>query len=145
MATINISLPAPAPDETTPYSLFGMAKAKAGQGDALAARLLALVEPTRSEPGALQYHVHRDRDDPDLFAFYEVWETVEHLRARHRVLCPLRGKQSLPGITGNGFHAYRAVEDFGEGFGDLIRGNASRPLQFDDAAPHPCLLQERGR
>jgi quinol monooxygenase YgiN len=76
-----ISLPTPAPGEATPYSLFGLAKAKGGKGDALAARLLALVEPTRSEPGALQYHVHRDRDDPDLFAFYEAWETIDHLRA----------------------------------------------------------------
>jgi quinol monooxygenase YgiN len=80
MATNDISLPAPAPDETTPYAVFGLAKAKAGKGDALAVRLLALVEPTRSEPGVLQYHVHRDRDDPDLFSFYEAWESVEHLR-----------------------------------------------------------------
>jgi hypothetical protein len=69
MTTPDISLPVPAPDETTPYSLFGLAKAKAGKADALAARLLALVEPTRSEPGVLQYHVHRDRDDPTFSHF----------------------------------------------------------------------------
>jgi quinol monooxygenase YgiN len=71
MAIEAIRLPAPALDETTLYCLFGLAKAKDGKGDALAARLLALVEPTRGKPGVLQYHVHRDRDDPDLFAFYE--------------------------------------------------------------------------
>src|SRR6202035_5687614 len=83
-----------------------------------------------------------------LFAILELnparVETVEHLRARRRVLRPLRSEQSLPRITGNGLHAYRTAEDFGEGFGDLIRSDASRPLEFDDAAPRPCLLQERG-
>src|ERR1700722_3047128 len=59
-----------------------------------------------------------------LFAILELnpalVETVEHLRARRRVLCPLRSEQPLPGITGNGFHASRTVENSGEGFGDLI-------------------------
>src|SRR5271156_6519715 len=64
--------------------------------------------------------------------------------ARRRVLGPLRSEQSLPGITRHGFHAYRTAEDFGEGFGDLIRSDASRSLQFDDAAPCPCLSQDRG-
>lgn len=76
-----IALPPPIPGETTPYCLFGTARAKPGLGNALGQRLLALVEPTRSEPGVLQYHVHRDRDDPGLFAFYEAWESADHLRA----------------------------------------------------------------
>ena len=46
----------------------------------LEAKLLALVGPTRREPGSLAYHVHRDRSDPDLFVFYEVWSSVEALR-----------------------------------------------------------------
>lgn len=76
-----IALPQPLPDENAPFCLFGTAKAKPGLGDALEQQLLSLVEPTRAEVGVLQYHVHRDRDDPDLFAFYEAWASVDHLRA----------------------------------------------------------------
>lgn len=76
-----ISLPDPLPGESSPYCLVGTARARAGRADALEARLLSLVEPTRSEAGALAYHVHRDRTDPDLFVFYEAWRSVEDLRA----------------------------------------------------------------
>lgn len=73
-------LPAPEANETGPYAVVGQARAKPGQGDALEAALLALVEPTRLEAGALEYHVHRDRADPDLFIFYEAWESIDHLK-----------------------------------------------------------------
>jgi quinol monooxygenase YgiN len=36
---------------------------------------------TRAEPGALQFHVHRDRHDRGLFVIYEVWRNIEALRA----------------------------------------------------------------
>ena len=75
-----ITLPEPLAGEAEPYCLFGTAEAKPGLGDALGERLLALVEPTRAESGALQYHVHRDRNNPNLFAFYEAWESIEHLK-----------------------------------------------------------------
>ncbi|MDQ0321983.1 quinol monooxygenase YgiN, partial [Pararhizobium capsulatum DSM 1112] len=35
---------------------------------------------TRQEPGALEYHVHRDRADPGLFVFYEAWQSLAHLK-----------------------------------------------------------------
>lgn len=82
MSTESLALPLPAADETGPYALVGTARAKPGQADALEHRLLALVEPTRQEEGALDYHVHRDRADPNLFVFYETWSSVEALK-RH--------------------------------------------------------------
>lgn len=81
MSSPALTLPAQNNDETGPYALAGQARAQAGKADALAAALIALVEPTRGEEGALQYHVHRDRADPNLFVFYEVWETAAHLEA----------------------------------------------------------------
>jgi quinol monooxygenase YgiN len=81
MSNAAFSLPEPDPGETGAYSLVGQARAKPGQGDTLEAALLALVEPTRREAGALQYHVHRDRADPDLFVFYEAWQSLDHLKA----------------------------------------------------------------
>ncbi|WP_259781153.1 putative quinol monooxygenase [Aestuariispira ectoiniformans] len=80
--TVGIRLPAPGEDEQAPYTLVGRARAKPGQADALEARLLSLVAPTRAEEGALEYHVHRDRQDPDCFVFYEAWRTVGDLE-RH--------------------------------------------------------------
>lgn len=81
MSSPAFTLPAQDSDETGPYALTGQARAKAGKADALEAALIALVDPTRGEDGVLQYHVHRDRADPDLFVFYEVWASIPHLEA----------------------------------------------------------------
>lgn len=76
-----MAFPEPHPGETEPYALWGELKARPGEGDALAARLLALVGPSRAEPGVLEYHLHRDRDDPDRFAFYEVFASFDDFNA----------------------------------------------------------------
>lgn len=81
MSTTAFTLPAQNPDEAGPFALVGHARARSGKADELEARLLALVAPTRLENGALEYHVHRDRADPELFVFYEVWESPAHLHA----------------------------------------------------------------
>lgn len=81
MSNEAFSLPEPDTGDLSPYALVGQARAKPGKGDALEAVLLALVEPTRLEQGALAYHVHRDRADPDLFVFYEAWASIGHLKA----------------------------------------------------------------
>ncbi|MGO4406260.1 putative quinol monooxygenase [Bosea sp. RAF48] len=81
MSQSAVDLPLPDADETGPYALMGTARAKPGEADALETHLLSLVAPTRLETGALAYHVHRDRNDPDLFAFYEVWSSREALAA----------------------------------------------------------------
>ena len=79
VSEISIYFPDPQPDETEPYCLFGEARARPGRGDALAERLVSLVAPTRAESGMIAYHVHRDRNDGDLFRFYEAWASREHL------------------------------------------------------------------
>ena len=81
MSNQAFSLSAPSLDESAPYSLVGKAFAKPGKAEELEEILLSLVEPTRREEGALQYHVHRDRTNPDLFVFYEVWQSIDHLKA----------------------------------------------------------------
>jgi quinol monooxygenase YgiN len=42
--------------------------------------MLADLENTRAEPGALQFHIHRDRFDRNLFVIYEVWRDVKALQ-----------------------------------------------------------------
>jgi quinol monooxygenase YgiN len=73
-------LPDPSPTERGPYCLIARHRARPGRADAYQRRMLADLEQTRSEPGALQFHIHRDRFDPDLFVIYEVWRDIAALR-----------------------------------------------------------------
>jgi quinol monooxygenase YgiN len=41
----------------------------------LVALLAGFVEPSRSEPGCVEYHFHVSADDPNVFYFYENWVT----------------------------------------------------------------------
>ena len=75
------TLPEAALAETSPYCVIAKHRAKPGRADAYERRMLADLENTRAEPGALQFHVHRDRFDRDLFVIYEVWRDVDALRA----------------------------------------------------------------
>jgi quinol monooxygenase YgiN len=74
-------LPSPAPGENTPYCVIAKHRAAPGKGAALVARMLDDLEATRSEDGCLQFHIHRDRSDPDLIVIYEVWRSVDALKA----------------------------------------------------------------
>ncbi len=57
------------------------------QVELVQSELQKLVEPTRSEPGCIQYDLHRDNDDPAVFLFYENWESRElwqaHMNSAH--------------------------------------------------------------
>ncbi|HEX9079285.1 MAG TPA: putative quinol monooxygenase [Desulfuromonadaceae bacterium] len=44
--------------------------------------LLKMIEPTRQEPGCLEYRLHQDNADPRLFVFYENWQDQASLE-RH--------------------------------------------------------------
>jgi quinol monooxygenase YgiN len=73
-------LPDRLPTESGPYCLIARHRARAGRADAYHQRMLADLEKTRSEPGALQFHIHRDRFDPNLFVIYEAWKDIAALR-----------------------------------------------------------------
>lgn len=55
--------------------------AKPGREEELRTRLLALIEPTRSEEGCIQYDLHQSTEEPGRFFFYEIWESRGHLEA----------------------------------------------------------------
>lgn len=44
-----------------------------GTESAVAKAVLALVGPSRSEPGCVAYFAHRSLDNPRVFMFYEQW------------------------------------------------------------------------
>ena len=49
--------------------------------------VLKLITPTRQEPGCIEYRLHRDNQDPEIFLFYENWENnsflEQHLNSAH--------------------------------------------------------------
>lgn len=49
--------------------------------DSVKKELVKMVEPTRQEDGCLEYRLHQDNDNPAVFIFYEIWESMEHLIA----------------------------------------------------------------
>jgi len=55
-------------------------RAKAGKEDELRAALESLVEPTKTEPGNVNYDLHQGVQDPAVFYFYENWESAEFLK-----------------------------------------------------------------
>jgi quinol monooxygenase YgiN len=81
MAIVLPTLPEPAAEETVPYCVIAKHRAKPGRADALEERMIADARKTREEPGALQFHIHRDRFDRNLFVVYEIWSDINALRA----------------------------------------------------------------
>ena len=56
-------------------------KAKEGMEEDLKRELLAIIEPTRLEPGCINYDLHQVADDKLTFLFYENWKSREDLNA----------------------------------------------------------------
>ena len=74
---------------STPVTVIARFKAKDGMVEQAKQALLALVEPTRAEPGCINYDLHQDPTDPARFVFYENWtsdqDLNQHLNKPHLV------------------------------------------------------------
>jgi quinol monooxygenase YgiN len=61
--------------------------AKKGSVESVKSELLKLVAPTRKEEGCIDYNLHQDNDHPDVFIFYENWESAacleRHIHSDH--------------------------------------------------------------
>jgi quinol monooxygenase YgiN len=55
------------------YDFILKAKTRPEMADAFDTLFRAYVEPSRNEPGCIEYHMLRDKEDPSLFVFFEVW------------------------------------------------------------------------
>lgn len=55
------------------YGFILKAKTRPEMSEAFEALFRAYVEPSREEPGCVEYHMLRDQQDPSLFVFYEIW------------------------------------------------------------------------
>lgn len=51
--------------------------------------LIKLLEPTRAERGCINYNLHQDNENENLFMFYENWEShdlwQQHMKNTHLV------------------------------------------------------------
>ncbi|BCB78607.1 hypothetical protein GCM10022251_59460 [Phytohabitans flavus] len=70
---------ASAPAQVTLFPFFTI---KPGEVEAVRQAHLAMVEPTRGEPGCLDYDLYQSREDPSLMFFYENWTDQDAL-TRH--------------------------------------------------------------
>ena len=65
---------------TTPITMIAHVRAAPGKGDVLAALLTEQAGVVlKSEPGCLYYRLHRSTEDPDVFVFYEAYESAAAL------------------------------------------------------------------
>jgi len=60
-------------------TIIAKIKAKPGKQEQLKNELLALIEPTRSEEGCINYNLHQDSDNDAVFMFYENWASKQAL------------------------------------------------------------------
>ena len=63
----------PTADVQAEVRIVARVTAKAGQVEPLRAALLAMLPPSRAEPGCLLYELHEDRATPGHFVFVERW------------------------------------------------------------------------
>jgi quinol monooxygenase YgiN len=64
-------------------TVLALVNAKEGMEETVRKELMALVSPTRSEEGCVNYDLHQAVEDKSVFMFYENWDSMEDLE-RHR-------------------------------------------------------------
>ncbi len=68
-------------------TVIAYVEAKPEHLDTVKSELLKLIDPTRKEAGCLQYDLHQDHANKNLFIFVEHWEShallQQHLKADH--------------------------------------------------------------
>ncbi|HXH45056.1 MAG TPA: putative quinol monooxygenase [Bradyrhizobium sp.] len=60
-------------------TLVVVMKAKPEKAQQFERVCLDLVEKSRQDEGCEEYHLHRGKEDPNLFVYYESWTSEDHL------------------------------------------------------------------
>ncbi len=70
-----------------PLRIVAIATAKQGKGSELKKELEKIVDPSRKDPGCIEYIMHDNNKDSDKFVVLEQWESAklleEHLATPH--------------------------------------------------------------
>jgi quinol monooxygenase YgiN len=77
-------------------TVLALVKAKEGMEETVKRELMALVNPTRSELGCVNYDLHQAAEDKSLFMFYENWNSMEDLE-KHRETAHLKAFREKAG------------------------------------------------
>ncbi|MGD6818575.1 putative quinol monooxygenase [Metabacillus sp. 84] len=73
-------------------------KAKPGMEENLFKEMKKVIAPSRAEEGCISYDLHRSKDDPAIFVFYENWKdqkavdahiASDHYKAYRETIAPL--------------------------------------------------------
>ncbi|TMM53294.1 antibiotic biosynthesis monooxygenase [Maribacter algarum] len=68
-------------------TLIASILAKNEKRELVKSELLKLIAPTRVEEGCINYDLHQDNENPNLFVFHENWESKtlleKHLASPH--------------------------------------------------------------
>ncbi len=62
-----------------PLTVIARVKAKSGKEAEVHRELMSLIDPSRKDPGCINYDLHRSHNDAACFMFHENWESREHL------------------------------------------------------------------
>jgi quinol monooxygenase YgiN len=65
-------------------TLIAKLTAKPEVADEIGKGLSALLDQTRAEEGSIDYHFHRDNDDPTVWIIYENWRSRADLDAHFK-------------------------------------------------------------
>jgi quinol monooxygenase YgiN len=87
------------PEQITLIATF---QAKPGQNAELEKRLRALVDPTRAEPGCINYDLHRSTEEEGVWMFYENWSSQADLDTHIQTPNLQALIRDLPVLTVNG-------------------------------------------
>ncbi len=70
-----------------PITIVAILEVKDGQRDFVRAEMLKILAPTRAEDGCIDYVLHEDNKNPNIFMFYETWASYDlwqnHLKSDH--------------------------------------------------------------
>ena len=73
----------------SPLTIVARILAKNDRRDLVKSELLKLITATRVEEGCINYDLHQDNKNPNLFMFYENWKSrdlwQQHMRNTHLV------------------------------------------------------------
>lgn len=58
---------------TQPLTIVARILAKTESRELVKSELLKLIETTRAEEGCINYDLHQDNENPNLFLFFENW------------------------------------------------------------------------
>ena len=56
-------------------TIIARIEAKKENLDLVKTEITKLIEPTRKEEGCMQYDLHQDNEEPEVFIFFENWAT----------------------------------------------------------------------